>query len=35
MQDEIWRELARAKYLEWEVGAAERAARVDAVEAKL
>jgi hypothetical protein len=20
MQDEIWRELARAKYLEWEVG---------------
>ena len=25
MQDEIWRELARAKYLEWELGAAERA----------
>ena len=35
MQDEIWRELARAKYLEWELGAAERAARVDAVETKL
>jgi len=35
MQDEIWRELARAKYLEWELLAAERARRWDALEAKL
>jgi STIP1 family protein 1 len=35
IQDEIWRELARAKYLQWELDAAERARRFDAVERKL
>ena len=35
MQDEIWRELARAKYLEWELEATERSARYAAIEAKL
>lgn len=35
IQDEIWRELARAKYLQWEIDAAARASKVDAVEAKL
>ena len=35
MQDEIWRELARAKYLEWEGQARERKAKYDAAEAML
>ena len=35
IQDEIWRELARAKYLEWEVLSKERKQRYDALEAKL
>jgi hypothetical protein len=35
MQDEIWRELARAKYLEWELHAAARATRYQNAERKL
>ena len=35
MQDEIWRELARAKYLQWEVEAVGRAHEYDAMEVKL
>ena len=35
IKDEIWRELARANYLRWEVDAAERATRLENVRSKL
>ena len=35
IKDEIWRELARANYLQWELDAAERATRLDTVRSKL
>ena len=35
IKDEIWRELARANYLQWELDAAERATRLENVRSKL
>lgn len=35
IKDEIWRELARANYLRWELDAAERATRLENVRSKL